>query len=45
MLHNKNQLPRLPGNAVNVMIPGVVWWWCGLVLTDYTTTPGDFVLG
>ena len=44
-LHTKNQLPGLPGSAVNVIIPGVVVVWCGGFLTNYKTTPGDFVFG
>ena len=37
-LHTKNQLSRLPGSGLNVMIPGggvvvvVWWWWCGGVV-------------
>ena len=43
-LHTKNQLSRLPGSGLNVMIPGggvvvVWWWWCGGFFTDYNTTP------
>ena len=42
-LNSKNQLPRVPGYAENVMSPGVVvWWWCGggvvVFLTDNNTT-------
>ena len=44
-LYTENQLPRVAESGGNVIIPGVVWW-CGVVfLTDYKTTPGDFVLG
>ena len=44
-LHTKNQPPRLPGTALNVMIPA----WCGGVvvvvfLTDNNTTPTKVVL-
>ena len=42
-LNTKNQLPRLPQTTLNVMIPGVVVWWCGF-LTDYKTTPTKVVL-
>ena len=45
-LHTKNQLPRLPGTALNVMAP-----WCGLAvvvvvvfLTDNITIPTKVVL-
>ena len=44
MLHNQNQLPRLPRIAQIVMIPGVVVW-CGVVfLTNNNTTPTKVVL-
>jgi steroid 5-alpha reductase family enzyme len=45
-LHTKNQLPRLPGTALNVM----TLWWCGVVvvvvvfLTDNNNTPTKLVL-
>ena len=39
-LHNGNQLPGLPGSALNVMGPSVVVvvTWCVCFFTDYNTT-------
>jgi hypothetical protein len=40
-LHNKNQLPKLPGTAQIVITSMVVWWF---YFTDNNTTPTKVVL-